>query len=523
MASILAQVALTETADVLLVATAQGCGAAGWRLNFLGSGWTGSLVLKSNMAAPGQAQSLTSIAYLTASTGATNAADTAITSSGDFIIPAASCAYDLYAVYTHTAGSCAVTVLTEDSGSGGSGGELTAAEVDGSASQNTFGAAVPYTGAYTFPGALAITGALTGVTQATFSTKIVSSTALATPSALAATALNAFASTVSGAVLMGYGTTGDVTLKNRAGTSVAYVGPNTTKFWCVGDLAIGGAFTGATTGSFSSTLASGAITAPSVTALATPGSVGTTPGTLAPTLVLATNTGGATTIATTGVGGKGGDYSLTTGAGGTAALAATAGTGGAGGDYAVTTGAGAVSAVTGAGTGTGGKGGAVAFVSGAGGAVTTSTGANLGGASGAITFTTSAGGAASDGSANTGGASGVITIATGNGGAGATAQGASGAIALTTGTSTASTGTVSLKPGGLSLLVASYTSATVGQVLIDGTYGAGVASLRLNGLTDAVGANTGTLTNCPHTGNPSFWAPVNIAGTVYAVPCFALT
>ena len=523
MATILSQVPLTETADVLLVATAQGAGPAGWRVTFLGASWTGSVVLKTNRAAPGQAQSLTSIAYLTASTGATNAADTAITGDGDFIIPLASCAYDLYAVYTHTSGSCAVKVLTEDAGSGGGGGDVTAAGVDGSASQNTFGADIPYTGSYTFPGALAITGALTGVTQATFSTKVVSSTALATPSALAATALNAFASTVSGAVLMGYGTTGDVTLKNRAGTSVAYVGPNTTKFWCVGDLAIAGAFTGATTGSFSSTLASGAITAPSLTALATPADVGTTPATAAPTQVLATNTGGATTIVTTGVGGKGGDASVTTGAGGTAALAATAGTGGAGGDYAVTTGAGAVSAVTGAGTGTGGKGGALAFTSGVGGAASTSTGVNLGGASGAITLTTSAGGAATNGSANTGGASGVVTIATGNGGAGATAQGVSGAITLQTGTSTATVGAIICSPGGVQLLNLTNTGATTGLVLIDGTYGAGVASLRLNGLTNAAGGNTGTLTNCPHTGNPSFWAPVSIAGTVYAVPCFALT
>ncbi|MFA6167798.1 MAG: hypothetical protein WC700_14350 [Gemmatimonadaceae bacterium] len=240
MATILSQVPLTATADVLLVATAQGAGPAGWRVTFLGASWTGSVVLKTNRAAPGQAQSLTSIAYLTASTGATNAADTAITGDGDFIIPLASCAYDLYAVYTHTSGSAAVKVLTEDAGSGGGGGDVTAAGVDGSASQNTFGADIPYTGSYTFPGALAITGALTGVTQATFSTKIVSSTALATPSALAATALNAFASTVSGAAIMGYGTTNDVSLMNRAGTVVVGVGPNTTTTTLGGSLSFTG-------------------------------------------------------------------------------------------------------------------------------------------------------------------------------------------------------------------------------------------------------------------------------------------
>ena len=57
---------------------------------------------------------------------------------------------------------------------------------------------------------------------------------------------------------------------------------------------------------------------------------------------------------------------------------------------------------------------------------------------------------------------------------------------------------------------------------IGGTgYGAGVASLRLNGLTTAATANlVGTLTNSPVTGNPTFWMPVNIAGNVKYVPCF---
>lgn len=70
--------------------------------------------------------------------------------------------------------------------------------------------------------AASVTGALS------FTTLLASTTALATPSALAATAFNAFASTVSGATLMGFGTTNDVSLKNRAGTTVIGVGPNTT-------------------------------------------------------------------------------------------------------------------------------------------------------------------------------------------------------------------------------------------------------------------------------------------------------
>jgi hypothetical protein len=77
-------------------------------------------------------------------------------------------------------------------------------------------------------------------TSMTFSTKVVSTTALATPSALAATAFNAFASTVSGATLMGFGTTGDVTLKNRAGTDVVIVLANTTNVRIAGTLTTGG-------------------------------------------------------------------------------------------------------------------------------------------------------------------------------------------------------------------------------------------------------------------------------------------
>jgi hypothetical protein len=67
-------------------------------------------------------------------------------------------------------------------------------------------------------------------------------------------------------------------------------------------------------------------------------------------------------------------------------------------------------------------------------------------------------------------------------------------------------------------------SAGTAGVVIDGTsFGAGVASLRLNGLTTTAGANVGTLTNCPHTGNPTVWVPINIGGTVYAFPGFALS
>src|SRR5690349_2344391 len=84
--------------------------------------------------------------------------------------------------------------------------------------------------------------------------------ATSTPSAFSATQARWFASTVNGAVLMGYGTTGDVTLKNRAGTSVAWVVANTTTFQTAGALTVAGAVSGVTT-----LAASGTITATKAT------------------------------------------------------------------------------------------------------------------------------------------------------------------------------------------------------------------------------------------------------------------
>jgi hypothetical protein len=71
-------------------------------------------------------------------------------------------------------------------------------------------------------------------TGGTFTTSLISTTALATPSALGATQFTAFASTVSGAAVMGFGTTNDVALMNRAGTVVLGIGPNTTAVNLVG-------------------------------------------------------------------------------------------------------------------------------------------------------------------------------------------------------------------------------------------------------------------------------------------------
>lgn len=63
---------------------------------------------------------------------------------------------------------------------------------------------------------------------------VYASTPQTTPTAFAATQLRGFVSTVYGAVLMGFGTTADVTLMNRAGTPVLVVGPNTTNVYASG-------------------------------------------------------------------------------------------------------------------------------------------------------------------------------------------------------------------------------------------------------------------------------------------------
>ena len=81
------------------------------------------------------------------------------------------------------------------------------------------------------------------ITALTYTTNLKSTTAFATPAALTATQATAFASTVSGASLMGFGTTNDVSLMNRAGTVVLGIGPNTTTVNMTGSMT-------ATTGTF---------------------------------------------------------------------------------------------------------------------------------------------------------------------------------------------------------------------------------------------------------------------------------
>lgn len=140
-----------------------------------------------------------------------------------------------------------------------------------------------------------------------FGTYLGSDTALATPSALAATGHRTFASTVSGAALMGYGTTNDVSLMNRAGTVCLGVGPNTTTINIPGALSVTGAITGNLTGNASGTAATvtGAAqtsitSVGTLTSVTSSGAISGTAGTFSSTLKLSTNNtslAGVTTVA----------------------------------------------------------------------------------------------------------------------------------------------------------------------------------------------------------------------------------
>ena len=232
---------------------------------------TNSGVLKVNTAPPGSAVSLSSVPYLNASL-ALQSAGTAITATGLAYVSAADAARgDLYLDLNWTSGSVVVDVATASIGGGGSsGGTVPAADV----TAGTFGANAGETGDYTFPddvvvnddadvvgdltaGTIASDAGVSG-TSLTYTTLLSSTTALATPSALAATAHNTFASTVSGGVLMGFGTTHDATLKNRAGTSVLGVTANTSDVTAAGALAVTGVLSNAAT---TATLAQSASTA----------------------------------------------------------------------------------------------------------------------------------------------------------------------------------------------------------------------------------------------------------------------
>lgn len=238
---------LDADAATLLNPAAANVGPDGVCFTFTITG-TNSLVLSKNTAPPGATPVLVDVAYLNGSL-ALQSAGTAITATGLAYVSPDDAALDLWATLNWTSGavvSFASAANLGAGGGGGSGGPVSAGDV----TAGTFGQFTGSTGDYAFPDDVTVADDLTAADviatatisgpAVTFSTLASSTTALATPSALAATALNTFASTVSGATLMGFGTTHDVTLKNRAGTSVLGVTANTSDVTAAGAIAAAG-------------------------------------------------------------------------------------------------------------------------------------------------------------------------------------------------------------------------------------------------------------------------------------------
>jgi len=62
--------------------------------------------------------------------------------------------------------------------------------------------------------------------------------------------------------------------------------------------------------------------------------------------------------------------------------------------------------------------------------------------------------------------------------------------------------------------------ATTQFTILTSAGGAGVPNLRIDNVTTGAGAGAGTITNAPTAGNPTFWLPININGTVLYIPCW---
>lgn len=178
-----------------------------------------------------------------------------------------------------------------------------------------------------------------------------------------------------------------------------------------------------------------------------PASVGTTPGTAATdSFTVVGGAGGNSSIATTGVGGIGGDIAFTNGTGGVANSATTSGTGGAGGATTITAGTGGASAVTGGALSKGGIGGNIILQAGLGGAATVATTKN-------------------------GGNGGAVSIRAGIGGAGASAAGTAGNLTFQTATLG---GALSTK---LTISAATMTLADNYDIAVGATNGTIIATL----------------------------------------------
>lgn len=57
--------------------------------------------------------------------------------------------------------------------------------------------------------------------------------------------------------------------------------------------------------------------------------------------------------------------------------------------------------------------------------------------------------------------------------------------------------------------------------IVPSTGAAGQANLRVNNVTTGAGVAAGTLLNAPTAGDPVFWLPINIAGNIRYIPCWA--
>ena len=56
--------------------------------------------------------------------------------------------------------------------------------------------------------------------------------------------------------------------------------------------------------------------------------------------------------------------------------------------------------------------------------------------------------------------------------------------------------------------------------IVPSTGAAGQANLRVNNVTTGAGVAAGTLLNAPSAGDPTFWLPINIAGSIRYIPCW---
>jgi hypothetical protein len=257
-----------------------------------------------------------------------------------------------------------------------------------------------------------------------------------------------------------------------------------------------------------------------------PATVATTPGTDGTELMRIgnSNSGGDTSIATTGVGGLGGAITISTSLGGRATAAATSSTGGIGGTLNYRTGAGGAASVAGTGTNTGGAGGPFSILSGAGGAATgNSSGTNTGGAGGSVAVQGGTGGAANTGSGtNVAGTGGAITVTGGSGGLGTTG-GTGGAVTVSGGSASSSTtpgngGAVTIRGGS----PASAAGSNGGAVSITGRDGSSTGNggaggnISINGGNAAGAGNNagGIITLTPGTATGSgTGGDINIAGS----------